>query len=233
MRLRVRFAKLGRVRWTSHRDVARMWERGLRRAQLPVSYTAGFSPRPQLSFGLALPTGCESTAEYVDVAFDAPVDPGSLAERVDRHLPDGVWIMAAAALEPGAPSLQQDVSSCMWDIAVPVAHGELEAAVARALAAPSLPVNRERKGRHEVEDLRPSVLSLHATFAGAEGTGSRLVAELATRPRGVRPSELAEALGLELGPARRTCQWIEREGSRWEPLAAESSRPVPAMGRAS
>ncbi len=55
VRLRIRFAKMGRVRWTSHRDVARMWERALRRARLPMAYTEGFSPRPKLSFGLALP----------------------------------------------------------------------------------------------------------------------------------------------------------------------------------
>ena len=233
MRLRVRFAKLGRVRWTSHRDVARMWERALRRAQVPVSYTAGFSPRPQLSFGLALPTGCESTAEYLDIALDAPLEAEGAAERIGPYLPDGVWITAVAALEPGAASLQEDVTSCAWDIAVPVAHGELEAAVARALGATSLPVERERKGRRQVEDLRPSVLGLEATTTGAPSAGSRLLAELATRPRGVRPSELAEALGLELGPACRTCQWIERDGSRWEPLAADAASSVPAMGRAS
>ena len=63
-RLRIRFTKLGKVRWTSHRDVARMWERAFRRAQLPVAYSAGFSPRPRVSFGLALPTGHESEADY-------------------------------------------------------------------------------------------------------------------------------------------------------------------------
>ncbi|MHB1486770.1 MAG: TIGR03936 family radical SAM-associated protein [Acidimicrobiales bacterium] len=67
MRLRARFTKQGKVGWTSHRDVARMWERGLRRARLPVAYTEGFSPRPRLSFGLALPTGHTSWAEYLDI----------------------------------------------------------------------------------------------------------------------------------------------------------------------
>ena len=57
MRIRFRFSKLGKIRFTSQRDVARMWERALRRAGLPLAYTEGFSPRPQLSFGLALPTG--------------------------------------------------------------------------------------------------------------------------------------------------------------------------------
>jgi uncharacterized protein (DUF2344 family) len=67
VRLRARFTKLGKVRFTSHRDVARMWERALRRAGLPVAYTEGFSPRPKLHFGLALTTGYESRAEFLDV----------------------------------------------------------------------------------------------------------------------------------------------------------------------
>jgi len=70
MRIRFRYSKLGKIRFTSQRDVARMWERAIRRAHLPIAYTEGFSPRPQLSFGLALPTGAESLAEYLDMALD-------------------------------------------------------------------------------------------------------------------------------------------------------------------
>jgi radical SAM-linked protein len=220
VRVRVRFTKLGRVRWTSHRDVARMWERALRRGRVPVAYTAGFTPRPQLSFGLALPTGCESSAEYLDIALDGPLDPADLAREVSPMLPDGVDVVAAGIVEPGSNSLQEDVSSCLWEIHVPgvTPEGVVEA-LERVLDADALPIQRERKGRTVVDDLRPSVLALSCT--GSDAGGSRLLAELGTRPRGVRPSELAGALGLELGLARRTCQWIERDGSRWEPLMVD------------
>ena len=87
MIVRMRFTKLGKIRWTSHRDVARMWERALRRAGLPVAYTQGFSPRPQLSFGLALPTGCESVAEYLDVSLRTELDPRDVAERAGGSSP--------------------------------------------------------------------------------------------------------------------------------------------------
>jgi radical SAM-linked protein len=219
-----------------------MWERALRRAGLPVSYTGGFSPRPQLSFGLALPTGCESVAEYLDVALAADVDVETLPSVLDPLLPGGVSVSAAAALRAGAPSLQEEVTSCTWEIEVPgVETAVLGAAIDRVLAAPSLLVRRERKGRHQEDDLRPAVLAL-SVLPGAvdldhapvvSGAGSRLEAELSTRPRGVRPSELAEVLGLELGLARRTCQWIERSGSRSEPLAAAAASPDPVLGRAS
>jgi radical SAM-linked protein len=224
-RLRVRFAKLGRVRWTSHRDVARMWERALRRGRVPVAYTAGFSPRPQISFGLALPTGCESVAEYLDLALDEEVEPEELSATVGPLLPEGVSVLAVGALAAGAASLQEEVTSCSWSIAVPrVEPEELEAAVARTTAAGSLPVQRQRKGRSVEDDLRPSVLALEA-HAPAQGSPSSVTAELATFPRGVRPVELGGAMGLEFGLARRTGQWIERSGSRREPLAVATASP--------
>ena len=238
MRVRIRFTKLGRVRWTSHRDVARMWERALRRAAVPVAYSAGFSPRPQLSFGLALPTGCESVAEYLDVTVRERVEPSGLAATLGALLPEGVDVAGAAAVAPGAPSLQEAVSSCTWEIEVPgVETGALEAAVGRALDAAVLPVRRERKGREVVDDLRPSVHALSCAGAGfghrAGDVGARLLAELGTRPRGVRPSELATVMGVGFGLARRTSQWIERDGSRWEPLTVGSEAAAVPCERAS
>lgn len=229
MTLRLRFTKRGRIRWISQRDTARLWERTLRRAGLPVAYTAGFSPRPQLAFGLALPTGCESDAEYVDVRLTCPVGPGEAVDRLAPLLPDGVTVAAAAAVEPGAPSLQAEVTTCSWAIEVPGTDaGDLARVVAGALAAPHLPLTRHRKGRTEADDLRPSILDLQAA-AGTAGTGGLLLADLATRPRGVRPAELETVLGVGFGLARRTSQWIERDGSRTEPLAAAS----PPLERAS
>jgi radical SAM-linked protein len=222
VKVRIRFAKLGRVRWTSHRDVARMWERALRRARLPVAYTEGFSPRPKLSFGLALPTGCESEAEYLDVALMETVAVEEVTSTFSSLLPEGVDVVAAQVLPEGAGSLQEEVTSCRWEIDVPLVDPDsLSAVIARVLGAEVLPVTRERKGRPVTDDLRPSVLALSS--AGPHGRGTGLVAELGTRPRGVRPAELAQVMGIELGLARRTNQWIERDGSRWEPLATPAA----------
>src|SRR5437868_605069 len=93
LKVRIRFSKLGKIRFTSHRDVARMWERALRRAAVGVAYTEGFSPHPKLSFGLALSTGHESLGEYLDVDIDraaAPVDIEGLPARLDPCLPIGL-----------------------------------------------------------------------------------------------------------------------------------------------
>jgi radical SAM-linked protein len=227
--IRFRFAKLGKIRFTSQRDVARMWERALRRAELPVAYTEGFSPRPRLSFGLALPTGCESEAEYLDLALDprrpetAQVEVGSLPGRLTPLLPDGITVRESAALEPGRGSLQQQVTSCSWDVDVAgVTAAGLEAQVAAFLDAPSVPLTRERKGRLVEDDVRPSVVSLlvdHRPAAcGRSGTSRpavRLEAELATQPRGLRPVELVRGVAAANRPATGTDPVTGTSGSRY------------------
>lgn len=199
---------------------------------MPVAYTSGFSPRPKLSFGLALPTGCESLAEYLDVELAHPVPAAEISTRLDGQFPAGIEITASAELTDGGGSLQQDVTSCGWEIEAPgVDHATLESIVESSLSASSLLVRRERKGREEEDDLRPAVLELSAT--AISGGLPILKAVLGTRPRGVRPSELGRALGIELGLCRRTNQWIESEGSRIEPLAPDAARPRVASERAS
>jgi radical SAM-linked protein len=212
--IRFRFAKLGKIRFTSQRDVARMWERALRRAGLPVAYTEGFSPRPRLSFGLALPTGCESEAEYLDMALDprrpetADVEVVALPDRLTPLLPDGIEVCEASPLAPGRGSLQQEVTSCSWlvDVAGPTA-AELVTQVAAFLEASSVPLTRERKGRLVEDDVRPSVVSLAvaepSAAAGLTATRAtvRLEAELATQPRGVRPVELVAGIAVANGSA--------------------------------
>ena len=83
--VRVRYAKRGKVRWISHRDVARAFERALRIEQLPLAFTLGFSPRPKVSFGLALSTGYESDAEYLDLELAEPIESGVASRRDSRR----------------------------------------------------------------------------------------------------------------------------------------------------
>ena len=244
MRVRLRYTKAGKVRWTSHRDLARMFERAFRRTQLPIAYSGGFAPRPKVSFGLALPTGAESEAEYLDLelvdrtAVDLNnvdlnnvdlnnVDLTTLPARLSEALPVGVEVNAAAAIDDGAPSLQEAVSSCVWRVGVSgTGHDELCEKVADVIAAPTLVVTRTRKGNLVTDDIRPGILALRVV-EGVEVEG-----ELATQPRAVRPGELVRAIdpGLEEAWVRRTNQWIERDGARGVPLHATDAQHVRLAG---
>jgi radical SAM-linked protein len=221
-RYRIRFSKLGKIRFTSHRDVARLWERALRRAAVPVAYSEGFSPHPKLSFGLALSTSHESLGEYLDVevteSLGDPLDVGALITRLDPGLPIGLDVQAAAEIAPGTPSLQQVVTCCTWRIGIQ-GHGcrQLAERVDDVLRADSIVVTRERKGQQVIDDVRPAIVALDISG------DAEVVADLATQPRGLRPSELVAALtcgngDLEEDRVMRLHQWLSIDGAREEPL---------------
>ena len=174
MKLRLRYAKQGKVRFTSHRDTARIWERAMRRADVAVATSAGFTPRPRLSFGLALPTGAESIAEYldVDVLDDAVSDDelDSLPGRLDPVLPTGFTVLRAAGLEPGAGSLQETVTSVTWELGTP-AGADVEA------VAPFYPAVPEVDA---LEGICPVVASFGGRDAIFAGGAARLEAALTT-----------------------------------------------------
>lgn len=222
--IRLRYRKVGKVRFLGHRDVARVLERAIRRAGLPIRYSEGFAPRPRISFGLALSTGYESEAEYLDLALTGPQEPESVPAMVNETLPEGLEVTAVVELAPRALSLQQAVTSCTWELTLVDTNVDtVSSAVARALEAQHLPAVRERKGRQVTDDLRPLVRAL--TVDGPDGGGVRLLAELGTQPRAVRPAELAAVLDPppNLGSVRRLQQWIYADGARLDPLEAAGS----------
>ena len=242
MRIRIRFHKKGKVRFTSHRDVARIWERAFRRTGIAVAYSQGFSPRQKLSFGLALSTGHESEAEFldVDVVDDRFRDPeawedgraaarsAELAESLSAALPVGIDVVAVAPIEKG-DSLQQAVVACTWSIDVDdIDRADAEAWVADVLSRAEIVVERERKGKPVIEDLRPHVHALDVT--GTTETGVRLTADLGTQPRALRPTELLTAVDPPL-VARSVCrmnQWTSQGTDREEPLTAPVAPAPPA-----
>jgi radical SAM-linked protein len=242
-RVRLRYAKRGKVRWTSHRDAARIWERALRRAGIAVAYTEGFSPRPRLHFGLALPTGYESDCELLDVDLagdgraDGVLDPASLPPRLTAALPVGFTVTAVAGLAGGEPSLQQDVTSCSWYLELrDVSPAAAEHVVRTALDATTLPLARSRKGEERVDDLRPGILALRVGVTTQDGLAT-LEADLATQPRALRPSELLAACFPDVADTIdithrvvRTHQWIERDGARREALPVLATSHPHALG---
>jgi radical SAM-linked protein len=243
VRIRVRFAKTGKIRWTSHRDLARIWERTIRRVGLPVAYSQGFSPHPKIHFGLALSTGHESVAEFLDIDLDgaSPALPAAdeldaLADQLTAALPVGLEVTAIGEVAGNATSLQQAVTSSSWRVEIRGAEpGEVAAAISRALAADEIVITRQRKGKDVTDDVRPYLLDL--AVVGPTDAGTDIDAHLATQPRGLRISELLAVLGTggDEGRVRRTNQWMLLDGARCEPLegfAGATSAPH-AQARAS
>jgi radical SAM-linked protein len=158
-KLRIRYAKRSRLRFTSHRDFQRALERALRRAQVPMAYSAGFNPHPKVSYANAAPTGAASEAEYLEISVTERVDPQALRLALDEALPAGLDLVQVVEAEPGA--LADRLTAGWWELVLPgVARQAAEDAVAALLAREVVEVERLTKNGRRTFDARAAVVAL-------------------------------------------------------------------------
>nr|WP_274518816.1 TIGR03936 family radical SAM-associated protein [Streptomonospora alba] len=157
--MRVRYTKRGRMRFASHRDIARVLERALRRAEVPVAFSAGFTPHPKLSYVNAAPTGVASEAEYFEITLAEPVAPDEVRVRLDDAMPDGLDVAEVVKAAPGALADRLEVSE--WRVELPgVGPDDAAEAVAAFTAADTVEVERSTKKGRRTFDARAAVLHL-------------------------------------------------------------------------
>ncbi|MET8263420.1 TIGR03936 family radical SAM-associated protein [Micromonospora arida] len=158
-RVRIRYAKRGPLRFTSHRDFARAFERALRRAAVPVAFSQGFHPHPKISYASAAPTGVASEAEYLEIALQAAVDPEALRAALDAALSPGLDVLDAVIAEGG--NLPDRIEASHWHIELPeVDTAVLRAAVDAFVAADEVLVERMTKQGRRTFDARAAVMSI-------------------------------------------------------------------------
>lgn len=236
-RIRVQYAKRGPMRFTSHRDFARAVERALRRAQVPIAFSQGFTPHPRISYASAAPTGAASEAEYLELGLQAPVEPTALVTALDAALPSGLDILAAVVATPGT-SLADRMQASHWLIELPeVDPAALRHAVAAFESAGAVPVARVTKRGWRTFDARPAVMKIvqgrveaPCRVTGAPCAILETVVRQATPS--VRPDDVLAGLrvvaGLELPvPARamRLAQGpVAADGGVTDPLEADQAR---------
>ncbi|AVH58773.1 MULTISPECIES: TIGR03936 family radical SAM-associated protein [Streptomyces] len=165
-RIRLRYTKRGRLRFTSHRDFQRAFERALRRAVVPMAYSAGFTPHPKVSYANAAPTGTGSEAEYLEIALTEARDPEKLRELLDESLPAGLDIIDA--VEARTSGLADRLTASVWELRLDgVDPAEAERAVEAFKAADTVEVQRKTKNGMRTFDARAAVASLETHNAAA------------------------------------------------------------------
>lgn len=234
-RVRLRFAKRGRLRFLSHRDVARSFERAVRRAGVPVAHSHGFNPHPRLSWVGAAPTGSASEAEYVEIGLTEPVDLAALAGALDAALPEGIDVLAAAVA--GGAALADRIDASRWVIELDEVEPEaLRAAIEALLARDSVIVERVTpSGRRQI-DVRAALVRADVTGGPSSSTNTDLTPVCAilaavvrqTTPA-VRPDDVLAALDVVAGlkppvPAKATRMaqgLLDNRGDLADPLGPD------------
>lgn len=200
-RLRLRYAKRGRLRFSSARDFQRALERALRRAEVPMAYSAGFSPHPRISYANAAATGTASEAEYVELGLARRCDPEHVRASLDAALPDGLDVVDV--VEAVTADFAARLEASVWRVELPgVGARSATDAVAAFLAAPLIEVERTTKSGRRTFDVRAAVTAIGVDDAGsdreARGAGGPDCAILTVVVRhgtpSVRPDDVLSAL---------------------------------------
>ena len=192
MRVWIKFAKESPMRFLSHLDLMRVWQRAIRRAGLPVAYSAGFNPHPKISFASALAVGVTSEGEYLDIQF-AELLGGTAFERLAETLPHGLKLLDWRQIPEATPALMSLVCAAQWELPLQAEENHmLQEALQRLLATSSLPVEREGKKAIKTVDIRPLIYGLEV-----DEKESCLRMLLASGGEGVvRPGEVLKLLRL-------------------------------------
>jgi radical SAM-linked protein len=198
-RLRITFTKGEAIKYSSHLDLVRAWERTLRRARLPVAYSRGFNPRPRLQLAAALPLGHTGSGEILDVWLEARVDVEGVAVVLGPVLPPGLTVHTVEEVDLRTQALQARIVSAEYRVAVEWEEPAeaVERRIERVLQAAEL--HHERRGQHY--DLRPLIEALW--LERADGREAALGMRLAARPGATgRPGAVLDALGMGEAHAR-------------------------------
>src|SRR5689334_5731673 len=199
MRIRITFIKQGALRYTGHLDLHKLWERALRRAELPLAYSQGFHPQPKMNMAAALPLGFSSRCEVMDMKLEQDIPLETLPTRLNSTLPSGLQVIDVQKVDDRAPALQTQVLSAEYEVTLTEAvdGSELKRKIVSVIESES--ILRERRGKPY--DLRPLIEDLTLTPAppSLEGreAGVKVFMRLAAREGATgRPEEVLDVLGI-------------------------------------
>jgi radical SAM-linked protein len=194
MRVRITFTKQNALRYIGHLDLHQLWERAMRRAELPLAYSQGFHPQPKISLAAALPLGFSSRGEVLDVRFKEDISVENITKQLNENLPLDIKILNVEEVDEKLPALQTQVLSATYDVKLTEAVDsvELKRRVESVMMAES--IIRERRGKSY--DLRP-LIEMISLVTEANGTAWLKMTLAAREGATGRPEEVLLTLQIE------------------------------------
>jgi radical SAM-linked protein len=196
-RLRVRFKRGEEIKFISHLDLIRVWQRAFRRAGVMLAYSEGFNPHPRLSLAAPLALGVTGEAELMDVYTVQPVSNHAFAAMVGPQLPPGLEIAQVYPMPLEAPMLQAQIRFAVYEVRAVTPNVEkLKQGIDNLLASESLPWQHRRDTGIKSYDLRKLIDSLWLVddSNGIITLGMKLRCDSGGAGR---PEQVARALGLD------------------------------------
>ena len=196
-RLRIKFSHGPEVKFISHLDIVRLWQRAFNRAGIEIAYSTGFTPHPRISLAAPLPLGVTSEAELMDIVIIKGVAPQFFVSALNQQLPLGLRVDKVFPISPDLPSLQSQINQAEYKVELETATGpvDIQAAIDNLLALEHLPWQHQRDTGPHRYDLRVLIDTLWM-IAWQAPVGSLGMCLQCNSQGSGRPEQVAAALGF-------------------------------------
>lgn len=196
-RYRITFSKTEAMRFTSHLDLHRTLERTMRRANLPLAYSQGFTPRPKLSLASALPLGFTSRAEVADFWLNESLPEEQIKEALKTSQPPGIEIHQVEAVEAEAEKLQTSLTEARYLVTLQGQQQGMEDKISQLLGMETILIEKIKKGKRKSFDLRPLICEIKIADLDQAGNQQIEMALKAEPSATGRPDQILEELGID------------------------------------
>lgn len=227
-RFRIEFAKRDQVRFLSHLDMVKAFERAIRRAEIPIAFSEGFNPHPKMNFASALAVGVVSENEYMDIDLKEDIESPQVSARLSKAMPPGLDIKNAWRIPEKAPSLMAEVNRALYEIKAPlhapVEAGRLQSSIDNLLDNQEITITKRTKKGLQQKNIRPGIIEVAGEITPAGSVEFKIMTAM-SNDGSVRPEEVVAALisltGLPVDAEamyiKRLALFIEKEGRRMSP----------------
>ncbi|HHX17766.1 MAG TPA: DUF2344 domain-containing protein [Clostridium sp.] len=160
--IRTKFIRGEEVKFISHLDLMKVFERALRRSGIPILYSKGFNPHPQLVFGLPLSVGVTSESEYLDLELEEPINVHEFMDKLNNCLPKGIRLIDAKEKKT-KENIMASVVAASYEILVTLAKFNLNEAkdlMDRFMKLEEIVVKKQTKRKIKDVDIRPMIYSV-------------------------------------------------------------------------
>lgn len=228
--IRVKFSKTGKLRFISHLDLMRLFQRAVRRAELPLTFTEGYNPHHKISIALALPVGISSEAEYADFEFSQRINTEDFKERMNKNLPEGILFLEAKSIGGRSLSLSQIINLAVYEIKIKVGFSDkiFIETIEKFKQSQNIPFVRERKRKISSFNIKERIENIDIIDEKDKIYRLNLECKIGERA-GVSPLEVIESIknfesnfkDIEILSIHRNGLFYLKNGERISPLEVD------------
>ncbi len=160
MKYRIKFSKVGKIRFIGHLDLLKVFQRAIKRGKIPISYSKGFNPHQLMGFAIPLPLGMASVGEYLDVETSEEIPPEEIMSALNNVMPEGIQILDVRKFTKSDRSCAAVLEAALYEILLDDKIIDFSEIIKNMFLQNSFEIEKISKRKTKIEDIKPDIFSL-------------------------------------------------------------------------